>query len=163
LFLCNSALALGYYSPISNADIRNNIFYEKSPMNSINNNVTLSAFNNNITYNCTYGTIPSGSNVGSGNIINQDPIFLGAPDCGGSLIPVETYNWRLHPTSPGKNAGTDGTDIGPTGGVSPIYIYATGPLTGEPAIPQVYFENIPVSSVPVGGSFNVDVKARKKN
>ncbi len=148
------------FGSISNTDISNNIFYQCDPLDAANSGVTLSTYNNNLTYSCANGNIPRGSNVGSGNIINQDPVFLNAPDNANNYT---TYNWRLHPTSPALNAGTDGTDIGPTGGASPIYIYPTGVLTGEPPIPQVYYEVVPTSSVPLGGSFNVNVKARKKN
>ncbi|OFY86992.1 MAG: hypothetical protein A3F72_02205 [Bacteroidetes bacterium RIFCSPLOWO2_12_FULL_35_15] len=158
LFVC----AGDAFSGITNAVISNNIFYQKNPMDAAGTNVSTSTFNNNLTYNNagSQGIIPSGSNIGSGNIVNTDPLFMGVYSCGVSY----NINWRLNLISPAKNAGTDGTDIGPTGGVSPIYLYpAPYPITGEPAMPQVQSLTMPVSSVAPGGNLNVTVKARKRN
>jgi hypothetical protein len=162
LFVCGGNSFYG----LSNAVISNNIFFENNPMDAAGSNVTTSTFNNNLTYNNTgsQGIIPSGSNVGSGNIINTDPLFTGVYSCSGGIGTIYSINWRLITASPARNAGTDGTDIGPTGGASPIYIYpAPYPLTGEPAMPQVQSLTIPVNSVPSGGTLNVNVKARKRN
>jgi hypothetical protein len=151
----------------TNSTIENNIFFSREPVTS-NADVQTSTFNNNLTYNVSWTTLPFGTNVGSGNI-NSDPQFYISPV--GFDFSMTTnnsspgaYNWRLQPSSPAKNAGTDGTDIGPTGGASPMYVYpAPYPLTGEPAVPQVQSVALPVSSVPSGGTLNIQVKARKRN
>lgn len=143
-------------SNLTNCVISNNIFYGTTPNNT---NVTLCAFNNNLTYNCTNPNLPYGSNVGSGNKNSTDPMFLNVP---GTTI-TYTYNYRLNSSSPAKNAGTDATDIGPTGGTYPIYQTTTDFLTGEPPIPKITSLNITNSSVPAGGNLQFQVKAKKVN
>jgi hypothetical protein len=158
-FMCagNSILNL------KNGVIENNIFYERN-IDGGGSTVVTSTFNNNLTYSNTQTTLPFGTNVGSGNLSNIDPMYINSADCGGSLAIDITRNFRLNIASPAANAGTDGTDIGITGGVSPIYIYpAPYPITGEPPFPQVREVTIPVSSVPAGGTLNVNIKARKRN
>lgn len=145
----------GLYN-LSNVVISNNIFYGKTPYYS---NVTLCTFNNNLTYNCTDPTLPYGTNVGSGNKISTDPMFLSVP----STTVTYTYNYRLNSASPAKNAGTDGTDIGLTGGTYPIYQSTTDILTGEPPVPKVTQVTMPATSVPAGGNLQFTVKAKKVN
>ena len=133
----------------------NNIFYESAITGA-----NLSTFNNNLTFNCPLNnhTIPYGSNVGSGNKINQDPLFLNVT---GAFS--WTNNYTLHSTSPCKNAGTDGTDIGPTGGSYPfVKMY---PLTSMPAMPYIkqMMINGPSSVKPGNSVINVTVKASKQD
>lgn len=146
----------GVFNNLVNCVISNNIFYGASPYNS---SITLCAFNNNLTYNCTNPTLPYGSNVGSGNKISTDPMFLSVP----TTTVTYTYNYRLNSASPAKNAGTDGTDIGLTGGTYPIYQSTTDILTGEPPIPKITLLNLTNSSVPAGGNLQFQVKAKKVN
>jgi hypothetical protein len=164
LFVCSVYYAI--YG-LQNCIIENNIFFGREP---VTNTTTVlnCAINNNLTHGVSWTTMPFGSNVGSGNI-NADPLFIVSPvsfchDMTTNNSSPTAYNFRLNNASPAKNAGTDGTDIGPTGGASPIYIYpAPYPLTGEPAVPQVQSVTLPVSSVPQGGTLNIQVKARKRN
>lgn len=133
----------------------NNIFYESAITGA-----NLSSFNNNLTFNCPLNnhTIPYGSNVGSGNKINQDPLFLNVT---GDFS--WTNNYTLHSTSPCKNAGTDGTDIGPSGGSYPFTkMY---PLTSMPAMPYIkqMMINGPSSVKPGNNVINVTVKASKQD
>lgn len=116
-------------------------------------------FNNNLTYLCApSGNLPFGSNVGSDNIIEQDPVFLNVD---GAFSYANNYG--LHSSSPAKNAGTDGTDIGPSGGAYPLT--NVFPITGHPAIPYISQMQINgPSSVPLGSSqINITVKAKKQN
>ncbi|MCE3278290.1 MAG: hypothetical protein K0S44_481 [Bacteroidetes bacterium] len=167
LFVCSSSA----FSDVTNTVISNNIFLEKAPNGPPNGAqgefAASSTFNNNITFNCSssYSVLPYGSNTGSGNLNNTDPVFTGFATPCTSGVPSDYFNnYRLGATSPARNAGTDGTDIGPTGGISPIFKYpAPYPITGEPAMPQVQSVTMPVSSVPAGGTLNVNVKARKRN
>lgn len=153
LFINSSGIGL---NNLSNVVISNNIFYGNTPYYS---NVTLCSFNNNLTYNCTNPTLPYGTNVGSGNKISTDPMFLSVP----SPAVTYTYNYRLNGSSPAKNAGTDGTDIGLTGGTYPIYQSTTDILTGEPPVPKVTQVTMPATSVPAGGNLQFTVKAKKVN
>jgi len=160
LFLCGSNN--WGIANLNNAIFENNIFYYPNSGHPFTN-ITNSTFNKNYGYYCD--TIPSGSNVGSGNIKNIINIYQSISwDCTtGSSFALGT-NFRPAVSTVVHNAGTDGTDIGPTGGVSPIYIApAPYPLTGEPPVPQVQSITMPASSVPSGGTMNVTVKARKRN
>jgi hypothetical protein len=75
------------------------------------------------------------------------------------------YDFHLRADSPGKNAGTDGTDIGiyggpfpwPDGGSAP---WQTSPV---PAVPQITSLDTLNVVVPVNGTLSVDVKASKKD
>lgn len=140
---------------MKNDIIENNLFYNNFPDASN----TTNTFNNNYVFGAS--TLPYGTNVGSGNISNTIPTF-NVFVCGQSFA----YNVDFRPLSGHacKNGGTDGTDIGMTGGAAPMYRYpAPYPMTGEPAIPQVRDVTIPVSSVPAGGTLNINVKARKRD
>jgi len=158
LFLNGTGFSDGVW-PVSNAVFSNNIFYEANLGGTTQSVGTLCTFNNNLTYNCVNNnnTLPYGSNVGSGNIINQDPVFLNVT---GSPFAL-TNNYMVHTSSPCKNAGTDGTDIGPSGGSYPFTNIF--PLSGMPEIPFVKSMNINgPSSVPVGNAtINVTVKGQK--
>lgn len=67
------------------------------------------------------------------------------------------YNYRLTATSPGHNAGTDGTDIGPFGGVDPL-----PNLYGTPPVPQIKIFNITNSVVTPNTPLEIYVKAKKQ-
>jgi hypothetical protein len=141
-------------SSISYAVISNNIFWNAAP--SIDGySVENCAFNNNITYQTSDDVIPSGSNVGVGNLIGVDPLFVNVPDATAD----PSYNYHLQAGSPGKNAGTDGTDIGLYGGGSPLNV----PLDGRARIPLITQFDLLNSSISEGGSINVQVKARKND
>lgn len=136
------------FSNVNSAIISNSIFYMMEPGNA--NNVT---FLNNITYNTSNNTIPYGTNTGSGNIIGQDPLFVSFPPAGADFD--ITQNFNLQASSPGDNAATDGTDIGPEGGINGFS------MSGEPWLPQIRSFNIANSTVPVGGQINISVTATK--
>jgi hypothetical protein len=142
---------------LSNITISNNIFYQATPSQAAD--MSMNSFNNNLTYNLTSPSLPYGTNVGSGNKSNMDPMFINVPN----YITNYTYNYRLNAASPAKNAGTDGTDIGITGGLYPIYQTATAILTGEPPLPKVTQMSLINSSVPAGGNLQFNVKAKKVN
>lgn len=138
-------------SIVSNAIIANNIFKGATPKGpNINGNV----FSNNLTYQTSYDTIPFGTNTGSGNMVAQNPLFVNVPANAFSY----SYDFSLQAASPGKNAGTDGTDVGIFGGVMPFT-----DMTGSPAIPQVKSVSILNPVIPVGDSLKVVIKANKQN
>jgi len=142
--LVSNNLFINAYSAFDNFDngnITNNIFYGATPVN-----VGSGVFNNNLTFNTNQNTLPYGSNVGSGNINNQDPQFTSIQTLNYQFNPLDNY--KLLATSPGHNAGTDGTDIGPYGGASP---FPSSPISGEPQVPQVKNMNINNSNLPLNG------------
>lgn len=92
---------------IHNTLFENNIILKNEAINQ-QFEVFNSVFDNNLfTYNETF---PTGSNVGSNNIVNipQDSIFVFLP---GSIFDYQA-DYHLKASCPGINAGTDGTDIG---------------------------------------------------
>lgn len=142
---------------ISYAVISNNIFYYQSYVSGVNPYVGAQncAFNNNISYLTNSDALPpaTGSNVGSGNLVGVDPLFVNVPDYYFNL----SYDYHLQAGSPGKNAGTDGTDIGLYGGGAPL----VGMLDGVPRLPLVTTFNLLNTSIGVGGSLNVEVEGSK--
>jgi len=146
LFMGYSVYAM---NNISNALITNNIFWGSTPVYA---GVTNCTFTKNMTFQTNNNVIPYGSNAGTGNLINANPLFTNAWNTAVNY----TYNYQLLSSSPGKNAGTDGTDIGLYGGVAPM-----PGLGGVPRIPRITQFDLQYSVVPQGGSLNVQVKAKK--
>jgi len=145
--------SLSLYS-IQYAVVSNNIFYGSAPSQD-NYGVVNCAFNNNISFGSADNDLPptGGNNVGSGNMVGVDPLFVNVPNYSGNL----SYDYHLQASSPGKNAGTDGTDIGIYGGSTPL----VGALDGVPRLPLVTTFNLLNSSIGLGGSLNVHVEGRK--
>jgi hypothetical protein len=124
LFLVNN-----YVFQASNRylQFRNNIFFRADP----NSAVTSSSFDNNILYKA-YGSATSfpttNSNTSNGNL-STDPLFTTFAANGDYY--GYAYDFTLQSTSPAINAGTDGKDIGLSGGSGYFQKY------GIPNIPQV--------------------------
>ncbi|MDF1549786.1 MAG: hypothetical protein P1P88_18300 [Bacteroidales bacterium] len=129
---------------ISNAIISNNIFYGVQPTGA-----SSCTFNNNIA---TSYDLPYDDNTGSNNINVQAPGFVNVPAA--DYVFNWGYDYRLTASSPGHNAGTDGTDIGPFGGSDPLS------TTGEPAIPVIMQMNILNPTLPENGTIEIQLKAR---
>jgi hypothetical protein len=149
LFLNNS-----YYSlyQLQEGVFENNIWYKAELINSSNPYVSNCTFNNNLTYLCNVNTLPPTNNIGSGNIVNQNPLFTTYPALGADH--AWTQNYALLAGSPALGTGTNGTDIGINSGNAPVtqlYKYAK--------IPAVTALTIPVSSVPVGGTLQINIQA----
>ncbi|MDD3878236.1 MAG: right-handed parallel beta-helix repeat-containing protein [Bacteroidales bacterium] len=147
------------FQNISNATFSNNIFFGKSPQG-----VTSSIFEKNITYgNLSSNALPYGNNVGINNLVNMDPLF--------TLVAIDNlkylfdyaFNYQLMATSPGKNAGTDGTDIGIFGGPFPMPLFNNLTLDGAPKLPQIYYMHIQNNVIDQNTPINVTVKARKRD
>ncbi len=144
-----------FYS-MTNALITNNIFWYCTATNG----TSACTFNKNITMNSSSQILPPAGNSGSGNLNNTNPQFMDTsiPTSSVSTSSAPGYDWHLKNTSPGKNAGTDGSDIGIYGGT-----YPAPNLTGASRIPQMTLMNIGNAVVPQGGNLNVNFKARKQN
>ncbi len=130
-------------------DFQNSFFYNNIVLGFANSGLSTTSTgicSNNLLYPTSF-TLPN-----SNGTINTNPLFLSFPcptwNCGFGL----SYDYHLSVSSPGHNAGTDGTDIGPYGGP-----YGASFTTyGEPNIPQIKQMNMPTSVVS-GSTFNVNV------
>ena len=136
--------------------ITNNIFVRRDPAN-LN---SFSTFNNNITFNAGNNTPwASNSNVDAGgNVANQDPQMVNqAAVNGGTNNPVNDFTIAA---GPANNSGSDGKDMG-------LLFDATGSLNWATSrgsrLPFVFSMNIINPTIPVGGTLNVQVEARKNN
>lgn len=162
-----------------NALVTNNIFVRSSG-NIFSGEVVFCTFNKNISnqntigpsgqytptnvFEATWTGTGGGSNSGSGNLIGTNPLFVNVPDNNSYNI---TYNYRLQPSSPGKNYATDGTDVGIYGGSYPFPQggdpgsgFDTSPM---PPIPQVTSVNIQNATIAPNGTLNVQVQGRVNN
>ncbi len=146
-------------SNISYATFTNNIFFFCGVASSSWSNVNNCIFTKNMTFDNLSSTLPFGSNTGSGNIATTMPTYqFNNTLTVGNSTPW-TVNWTLKATSSGKNAATDGTDIGIYGGSYPMKN-----LTGASnLIPQMTLMNISNTSIPLNGTLNVNFKSRKQN
>lgn len=136
---------------VSNALLTNNIFYGSSANGtSVDNNI----FSNNISYQTANDTLPYGTSTGSGNFVNQNPLFTNVTANNFNY----SFDFSLMAISPGKNAGTDGKDIGIYGGSKPFV-----DMTGSPAIPQMKSVTLLNPMIPLGDSLHVIIKAKKQN
>ena len=154
-----------YHSNSSTVTISNNIFLYGFSCNTITN----ALFTNNIFYtgsgswidfsgviNCTLNNnisqidLPTGTNNGSNNLNLPYPMFINVPINDHDFS--WSYNYQLSETSPGHNAGTDGTDIGPFGGAYPIS------TTGEPKLPIIELFNINNPIIPLDSVLNIHIK-----
>lgn len=135
----------GAYS--SNVQVWNNIFYKSNPGTAA---VAACEFKNNISY-LTSDPIPT-NGLSSGNI-NSNPLFVNFPVAGDVFS--FNYDFHLQPGSPGISFGTDGRDAGMWGGTVPVN------AGFEPPIPRIYQLSVNNSTVPVGGTIQLTIKATK--
>jgi hypothetical protein len=144
---------------IAGALISNNIFNVVSLLNIndcyLSNNIYPL---NDDEFNDFY---PVNKNYVTNNLINTNPQFIRMP----KLEFNYTYNYRLKDTSPGKNAGTDGTDIGVTGGLYPWPILEDGMMDyrGRPSLPYIDSMKILNPIIPSNGTLNILLKAKSQN
>jgi hypothetical protein len=153
------------------ATITNNIFAFSSTSGFVidagtkNNN-----FNNNLCTNTTvsavapFNSFASNTNTEAGNFVGVDPQFVNVTNLGNY---DENANYRLQSTSPARNAGTDGTDLGIYGG---SYPFPSGGTPGGgfdtsalPPIPQVTSVNIQNGTLAPGAQLKVTIQATVNN
>ena len=148
-------------SGINYCDFTKNIFY--TPSSTQFDPGFLSAYMLNNNHNTT-----------SGNIINQNPAFVYYDSnqyIGSYSISYPStapfIDYHLSNSSPGKNYGTDGTDLGIYGGTTP---FVEGTTTDSrfryfpmPAMPQMLDLTITNQSIPANSTLNVNFSAEKKN
>jgi hypothetical protein len=118
-------------------------------------------------------TLNNNNNTTSGNIINQNPDFVYYDSYGTMSYSVSNpangpfVDYHLSNSSPGKNYGTDGTDLGIYGGTTPFVEGATTDSRFRyfpmPAMPQMLDLTITNQSIPANSTLNVNFSAEKKN
>ncbi|MEO6832190.1 MAG: hypothetical protein ABI378_07320, partial [Chitinophagaceae bacterium] len=132
---------------------RNNIFYRADP----NSAMSSSDFDYNLIYKAHYtvNTFPSsGNTVGSHNLNNVDPKFVTFPANGDYYS--YAYDFNLQSTSTAINAGSDGKDVGLTGGDGYFQPF------GIPNIPQINQFSITTpanATIAPGGNLQISVKS----
>jgi hypothetical protein len=152
----------------------NNIFYNSTFSGNTNNSFTKNIFYTPLV-TINQASFEGSANTFSGNIYNQDPLFTSF-EIASSVVSSYDYsnpttgpfaNYRLLASSPGKNLGTDGTDIGLYGGTTP---FAEGATTDSrfryfpaPAFPQMLEMNILNITLPTNGTLNINFTARKND
>ncbi len=144
---------------LSNSIITNNIFYGAG-VGSNSDNADYCTFNNNISYGGATTSFDYGTNSSAGNLEDTSPQFVSVS---GAAFDY-SYDYHLQGTSPGINAGTDGSDIGlyggtysfPSGGDVP---WQTSPM---PAIPQIMQMDVLNSVLPADSTLRIHIKARKQ-
>lgn len=153
--IIRNCIFLNYTSPrfvnTNGAIVENCIFYKSEPTG-----LTNSVFNNNITYLCNANTIPYGNNAGSGNLINVNPLFINYPPLGANFDWAQNYG--LQAGSPATGTGANGTNIGLTGGNAPF-----NSIPRNSRIPVITNITLPTSSVPIGGTLDVNIQAISRN
>lgn len=143
----NDAFATFYGTPVKYAIVENNIFYGRGP-----SSCATCTFNNNLTFGTNQDTIPYGTNIGSNNVSATNPDFENVPLPGFVNISyAHQYSWKLDAGSAGAGKGTDGKDIGLYGGAD---VYTPG---GEPDIPQIRRMTLKNTTVPPGGTLELEV------
>ncbi|RLD43627.1 MAG: hypothetical protein DRI86_09535 [Bacteroidetes bacterium] len=141
------------FNSVHNAIISDNIFMFNTATptsSSMSHNV----FNNNLGWRSALNpaVLPPEGNSGSGNIPNQDPLFETGPS---NTSYDYTKDYHLQSTSPGKNAASDGSDIGIYGGSTP-FVWG-----GIYSIPKITMTNITNPVINQSTPINVNIKAKK--
>jgi len=170
-----SAATINY---CNSATITNNIFYSSGTTVAFGTTNTYCTLNKNsfisVAYLYKLSDIIYGTNTGAGNLLNTDPQFTEYdvtinPSSYTHIYPVSApfMNLNLKASSLCKNVGTDGTDLGIYGGLTPFvegypkdsrFMYF--PM---PAIPQMVDMNILNGSILPNGTLNVRFKAHKQD
>lgn len=148
----NLFLGWRYFYNVHNATVSNNIFICTFDQNQ--SYMSGNVFVNNISWRSTTNpySLPPTGNTGANNISNQDPLFETGLSSGSFDY---TKDYHLKSTSPGKNAASDGTDIGPYGGTNP---FIWGGAFTIPFITEMYISNPVINQ---GTNINVKIEAKK--
>lgn len=148
----NLFMRFEYMNTVHNAIIKDNIFVCIGNHNSTH--YSMNTFYNNLSWKTTLApyNLPPEGNTGSGNISNQNPDFE-SPLASNTDYFDMSKDYRLKSTSPGKNAASDGTDIGPYGGNKP-FVWG-----GTFSIPKITEVNVTNPVINQSTPLNVNVKA----
>ena len=159
-FLGGTATSSSNFSNSYMADwlVTNNIFYGFAPNSTLTTVFERNTYTNNISIGTTNNALPPAGtgtgNTGSGNKPGENPLFVNAP-----LNTAYTGNedFNLQASSPAKNAGFDGTDMGITGGGYPV---TEGNIKFKNTAIPVITVFTPVSIVPQNQPVKANIKAK---
>ena len=143
----------GYsFSQISNAVITNNIFYGAET-----SGCDYCIFNNNISIGAGYTEFIYANNTGGNNQVGANPLFVSVASTAFSY----SDDYHLQGSSPGIDAGSDGSDIGIYGGLYPFPSGGDVPYqtSAMPNIPQIIEMNVQNSVLPQNETLQVQVQA----
>lgn len=139
------------FTGLVNSIVQNNIFARTSGSLAPCGNCTGNSFSNNLVFGSVDNTFSNGTNGNnSAGGISADPLLTNLPSTSGDW--QYTYDITLLAASPAKNAGLDGTNIGPTGGTIPYDTEGT-------LLPLIESVNMP-AIVTKGVDLQVNVKAK---
>jgi hypothetical protein len=141
------------FTGLSNSIVQNNIFARTSPSLAPCATCTGNTFFNNLVFGSTDNTFTNGTNgnTSTGHIV-ADPLLTNVPVQPPNSTWLYTYDITLLGGSPASNAGLDGTDIGPTGGIIPFDEEGT-------LLPLIESVNMP-AVVTKGIDLEVNIKAK---
>ena len=159
-FLGGTATSSSNFSNSYMADwlVTNNIFYGFAPNSTLTTVFERNTYTNNISIGTTNNALPPAGtgtgNTGSGNKPGENPLFVNAP-----LNTAYTGNedFNLQASSPAKNAGFDGTDMGITGGGYPV---TEGNIKFKNTAIPVITVFTPASIVPQNQPVKANIKAK---
>ncbi len=139
------------FQGVHNSTIRNNIFYGTSPsLDGFANNGNVTSHNLVFSTGDTNFTDGTDGNTDGGGNISGDPLLANLPTGSGDWN--YSYDITLQTGSPALLTGSDGTDIGPSGGATPFDPEGT-------FLPLVQEINMP-SIVTKGTDLEVNIKAK---
>lgn len=163
-FLGQNGSNNAFSSTLLDAFVSNNIFYGRTPSistggSSSSTNFQRNDFDNNLSFETGNNELPpSGGGVSNSGSNNQEGV---SPDFNGSIPVLSTwssaYDFSLDPLSLAVDAGTDGSDIGITGGPYPITTNFSLRTTSLPTI-----ESLDVSTV-INPDDDLDVSVQAKS
>lgn len=142
---------------LHDAIVSNNIFYGCSPRYTNGPVFERNVFVNNLSFGTSNDALPPAGtgvgNTGSNNQVGQNPLFVNAPF---NALWAATWDFTLQATSPAKDAGSDGTDIGITGGSYPV----NKNLDYRPTSTPVILQFNPSAVVPQNQPLKSNIKAK---
>jgi hypothetical protein len=160
-FIGASGTGYAFYLKMKNGIVNNNIFYGSTPSiaaaGTTSSEFEFNSFSNNLVYSTGDDTMPPRGglgNNGTGNII-ASPTFVNVPLLG---TWSSSYDFTLQAGSPALGAGSDGTDIGISGGASYAWPDANFVLKTS-AVPVIQILNTSTVINP-GDDLPVRIKAK---
>lgn len=141
---------------------QNNIFYRTTPTGGPGE-IANSEFSRNISYlgSPAAASVDTFSKTNGNftapiypNLEGVNPLFTAYPAAGAAFSYVHDYN--LQPASPARNAGTDGRDIGLTGGNGYFQKFGTPPI---PVIHDLQITSPAAATILPGGTLQVNLKS----
>jgi hypothetical protein len=138
-----SSVSFSASGEFNSCEVSNNIFYGDVKIQG-----EQTTYKNNIISSNSTDPIKD-TNTGSNNLMITTPLFENFPFADDY---ERSFDFRLKSDSPGKNAGTDGTDIGVYGGSTPFV--STG--VSLPIVRQI---SAPLQ-IPAGSNLEVEVNVR---